>query len=424
MIIGKFALSNSTLQCGGQNTVMDQSVYPFSPESVASNGSPRNWTGQNYNANAYPQDQLYTGWQNSEAMGTQSNQVQRRSFLPNIVTKAVKARLSEQSNIQHAASSNGHVKNSNGSKQPTGKRTRTAYSSVQLATLETEFHTRQYLNRTTRIGLATSLELSERQIKIWFQNRRMKFKKEQPRESANNKKLTKSSAKNSVASRQPRSSVKNSPVPESPKHWSNLNDNNPRANPANSLAGLTIPPSDCLANGMTSLPTTMTIVPTSTTDSFSYDQSVQAPGSVNSDNTCYHYGCEGDFQNSPETQEPWTPNGNIGSLFNPQQHQNFETQSNWYTTAQWQNKDAPCFPTNQHIAWNAPQYQYSGNFQRNEIAPCNYSNLNYNPHPNQSIQYPLPENYVLPVLTDLSMWLPPTDDHMENQDVNCSFTNL
>ncbi|CAD1469006.1 unnamed protein product, partial [Heterotrigona itama] len=61
----------------------------------------------------------------------------------------------------------------------TGKRTRTAYTSVQLMELESEFTKIHYLCRPKRIQLAASLSLSERQIKIWFQNRRMKLKKQE-----------------------------------------------------------------------------------------------------------------------------------------------------------------------------------------------------------------------------------------------------
>ncbi|XP_074764559.1 homeobox protein ceh-30-like [Athene noctua] len=59
-----------------------------------------------------------------------------------------------------------------------GRRLRTAFSAEQISTLESSFQRQRYLGAAERRQLAGRMRLSEVQIKTWFQNRRMKLKRQ------------------------------------------------------------------------------------------------------------------------------------------------------------------------------------------------------------------------------------------------------
>ncbi|CAN9512186.1 unnamed protein product [Ophioblennius macclurei] len=58
-----------------------------------------------------------------------------------------------------------------------GRRSRTVFTELQLMGLEKRFEKQKYLSTPDRIDLAESLGLSQLQVKTWYQNRRMKWKK-------------------------------------------------------------------------------------------------------------------------------------------------------------------------------------------------------------------------------------------------------
>ncbi|KAI4458143.1 homeobox protein emx-related [Holotrichia oblita] len=80
---------------------------------------------------------------------------------------------------RHAVRSLKHLSNSviPNKKGCKSKRVRTIFTPEQLERLEAEFERQQYMVGPERLYLAHTLQLTEAQVKVWFQNRRIKWRK-------------------------------------------------------------------------------------------------------------------------------------------------------------------------------------------------------------------------------------------------------